>query len=141
MKTPTIEEIKKAYYFIVPIFKGVRDYAILKELSKSLKLSIEINGTNVNNFGVGYNIPEKAVDFVRIDSYEILDYIYFYYDKDGNCTNILFDVWSYDVDSDFIVDTKIEDIEKAYADGIEWVEKMKKKYEEIDKDPLKNFKY
>lgn len=121
LDTPTMEKINLDYNYIVPIFKGVRNIKALKDLGRLMMLTIEVNGESVNEFNDDF--LEDLVSFVRINSYESLDYIYFNY-SNGRCTSILFDVWSNDVETDFLTDIRIENLEDEYADGIRWVKQQ-----------------
>ena len=120
--TPTIEEINLDYNYIVPIFKGVRNYKALRDLGDLMRLNIEINGENIENKIYENGIAEECVDFVRITDFGWLGYIYFNYDEKGDCVSVYFDVWSNDVDTWFLEDVEIENLEDEYADGIKWIE-------------------
>lgn len=120
--TPTIEKINLDYNYIVPIFKGVRNYKALKDLADLMRLDIEINGESVYDKIYENGIAEECVDFIRINDFGWLGYIYFNYDKNGECVSIYFDVWSNDIDSWFLEDVEIENLEDEYADGIKWIE-------------------
>lgn len=120
--TPTIEEINLDYNYIVPIFKGVRNYKVLRDLADLMRLDIEINGESVYDKIYENGIAEECVRFVCINNFGWLGYIYFNYNENGECVSIYFDVWSEDIDSWFLEDVEIENLEDEYADGIKWIE-------------------
>ena len=122
MSIPTIEEIRQAYDEITDIMKDITTVEQCRELAKRLGFTIEINGFSVKEYANQYKSEEEAntaIDWIRVENYEMLSYVYFH--KDGP---VMFDVWCDDVDADFLIDITIDKLEDAYADGVKWVEEQ-----------------
>ena len=123
MNIPTINKIRDDYNKIVPIFDGVRDFTTVKRLAKENNLSVEFNGIELDRYGED---DGEIADFVRVNNYGNLDYIYFWYNKDGT-KNVYFDVWCEEVESDFLEDITIDELENEYEKGVEWVKEQLRK--------------
>ena len=132
MNTPKIEEIKKAYGEITEIMKEVKTVEQCREIQKKHALTIEVNGFLVEEYINQYeseSCADAAIDWIRVENYEMLSYVYFH--KDGT---IYFDVWSDEVEAEFLVDITIDKLEAAYPDGLKWLEdrKAERIYEKFD---------
>ena len=119
----SLDYIKEKYDEITSIFKGVTNIETLKELGVSLNLTVEVNGDFVD-----FADEDEPVKYVRVESYDVLSYIYFFYINeymdipDGECL-IFFDVWDEDEYDDVIVDITIDELDEAYED---WQKKHEK---------------
>lgn len=128
--TPTLREIKKDYEEVVSIFNGIRDIKTLKNLGEKYHLTIEVNGESIYNWNKTDRFFDEKIYYVRVESYNCLHYIYFYYNntkKSKFAESIYFDVWSDDIDDDFLNDININTLEIEYADSLMYViERMRK---------------
>lgn len=119
----SLEYIKEKYNEITSALKGVTNIETLKKLGASMELTIEVNGEFVD-----YVDEDEPVNYVRVESYDTLSYIYFFYENDymhvpdGDCL-IFFDVWDENEYDDVIVDITIDELDDAYAD---WEKKHEK---------------
>lgn len=119
--TPTLKDIIADYNEVVNLLSNVTDIEELRKISKREHITIEINGEDdyENKWEdiVNSNTP---IQYVRVDAYHWLDYIYFFYEY-GKLNIIYFDVWSNEVDEDFITDCTIDTLEEKYKLGIDWI--------------------
>ena len=141
MNTPTLESITKAYNEITELMKDVSTVEKCREVAKRRGLTIEINGFFIEEYAnqfVDEKAADAAIDWIRVEDYEMLNYVYFH--KNGA---IFFDVWSDDMDDDFLVDVTIDTLEAAYADGLKWLEeKMNERfYQKFDSVGSENTDY
>lgn len=141
MSTPTLEAIKKAYAEITEIMKNVTTVEQCRDIAKRLPLTIEINGFFIDEYVNQYvseTCADAAIEWIRVEGYEMLSYVYFH--KNGP---IFFDVWSDDVEAEFLVDITIDKLEAAYPDGIKWLEdrRAERIYEKFDSVGSENTNY
>lgn len=118
--TPTIEDIRADYEEVVALLQDVTDIEELRRIAKRERLTIEINGMEDYD-GNWEQISE--IEYIRVNAFHWLDYIYFWYD---GVKKVYFDVWSEDAFEDFITDITIENLETAYEKGIEWLNSISK---------------
>lgn len=111
---PTYNEIVEDYNELIEIMKSARTYDDLLEIQKKYGMTIEINNLFLEELDRQY-FPEK-VDFVRVNEYGCLTYIYFYplttpFDAE-QCT-INFDVWSNCLEDEFLKSVKLDERTEA----------------------------
>lgn len=118
---PTIEEIKENYKEVVSIFMNIRDIKTLMEYSEKYKVTIEVDSIPIWDIGIE---DEVSAEFVRIECWKNLGYVYFIYTNPENVL-IYFDVWSDDIDEYFISDITIEKLTESYIKGLLWIIELK----------------
>lgn len=104
---PTYNEIVEDYKEIVDIMKSAKTYDDLLEIQKKHGVTIEINSLFLEEFDRQY-FPEE-VDFVRVNEYGCLTYIYFYpltTPFNVEQCDISFDVWSNILEDEFLTNVK-----------------------------------
>lgn len=127
-KYPKYEEIVNAYNELLEIVKDAKTISDLIEIEKQNKLTFEIDGdfieTRIKDKCITLDTNLSNVEWFRVESYKVLDYIYFHTDK-----TVYFDVWSDYYDNDFIDSMNIEDFtEEKYKSEIEEFEKVISKF-------------
>ncbi len=124
MNIPTIEEIKENYKEVVSIFMNIRDIKTLMEYSTKYKVTIEVDSIPIWEIIENEYEVEVQAEFVRIECWKNLGYIYFNYSNPEN-VSIYFDVWSDDIDEYFISDITIEKLTESYIKGLLWIIELK----------------
>ena len=97
LKFHSYEKLKKQYYEIVEIIGKERDIEVLKEIAKRNNLYLEVNGVYIDHLKQCED--KQEIDWVRVEYYKDLWYIYFF--ADGS---IIFDVEIDDIDGGIIED-------------------------------------
>ena len=127
-KYPKYKEIVKAYNELLAIVKDAKTIEDLLKISKEKNLTFEVDGDLLgkqlkeNYVKLETNISD--VEWFRVESYKMLDYIYIR--TDGM---ISFDVWSDYYDNDFIDSMIIDGFSKEeYKKQIEEFEKIMTKF-------------
>lgn len=119
--TPTLKDIIADYNEVVNLLSNVTDIEELRKISKREHITIEINGdVDYDNKWEDIVNSNAPIHWVRVDAYHWLDYIYFFY-EDGKLSIIYFDVWSNEVDADFMMHCTIDTLEEKYKLGIDWI--------------------
>lgn len=128
-KYPKYKEILKAFSELSEIVMVAKTINDLIEIGKKYRLTFEIDGdlieTQLEKNYITLDTELSTVEWVRVESYKMLDYIYFRTDK-----TVYFDVWSDYYDNDFIDSMTIEKFTE---------EKYKKEIESFE-IAMKNFK-
>lgn len=110
-KYPKYKEVTKALDELVKIMKLAETMRDLIEIGNKYKLTFEADGEllekQLEENDLYLDTKASFVDWIRVESYKMLDYVYFR--KNGT---IIFDVWSDYYDSDFIVDMPIKKLTK-----------------------------
>lgn len=126
MKTPTLETIKRDYNELVGMMKDIKTIEQCKDIEQKHRLTIEINGEFIEDY-VKDGGTNEDIEWIRVEHYKSLDYIYFF--NNGPVHRpIYFDVWTDELDAEFISDTTIEKLDKDYEEGIKWIEERKEYY-------------
>ena len=135
MDTPTLETIKETYNELAEIMKDAKTIEQCKEIEKKYRLTIEINGDFLENY-VKNGGTNEDIEWIRVEHYKCIDYIYFH-----NNGPVYFDVWTDDLDTEFISDTTIKKLDEDYEKGLRWVKEQLEAYEayesqNIDEIPI-----
>lgn len=106
---PSLEEIKKDYNNLMKIVSGVTTIEDVRKMIRLHRLRVEIIERGRNN----------DIVWIRLESsFGSLDHIYCNI-KNGMINNVIFDVWSDELDDYFISNTTIEDLtEENYQEYI-----------------------
>lgn len=128
-KYPKYKEILKSFSELSEIVMVAKTVNDLIEIKNKYHLTFEIDGdlieTQLGKNYITLDTELSTVEWVRVESYKMLDYIYFRTDK-----TVYFDVWSDYYDNDFIDSMTIEKFTE---------EKYKKEIESFE-IAMKNFK-
>lgn len=122
MDTPTLETIKKTYNELVEIMKDVKTIDQCREIEQKYRLTIEINGEFIDDY-VKNGGTNEDIEWIRVEHYKCIDYIYFH-----NNGPVYFDVWTDDLDTEFISDTTIDKLDEDYEKGLKWVKEQLEAY-------------
>ena len=102
---PSLEEIKDDLNAIIGMAKDLKTYDDIKKFESEHVTKdfewVEINGEMVKDFN-----PDTPIEWIRIDCYGCLNYIYFFWNDKLSDKRIMFDVF---VDDDY-VDYLVQDI-------------------------------
>lgn len=134
MGTPTLNEIKSAYKEIVKIMKNVKTIDECRKVQEKHNLTIEINGEFIDDY-VEIGGTDEDIEWIRIEAYECLSYIYFF-----TSGGIFFDVWSDEIDNEFITDTTIKKLDSEYNAGINWIRNFRWYINDEEEDKYGNWK-
>jgi hypothetical protein len=126
MKTPTLETIKRDYNKLIEIMKDIKTIEQCKDIEQKHRLTIEINGEFIEDY-VKDGGTNEDIEWIRVEHYKSLDYIYFFNNNPVHHP-IYFDVWTDELDAEFISDTTIEKLDKDYEEGIKWIKERKEYY-------------
>lgn len=111
---PTLEEIKRDYYALMDIIKGVKTVGQAREVEKNYGISVEINGVSIDEFENGLKtINGRAdgrgtnadIEWIRYEAYGCLSYVYDWFGGSP-----MFDVWSNAASCEFVTDITIDDL-------------------------------
>ena len=112
---PTLEEIRSDYNELVAMVGNPFTVAAVELLQVAHpSLFLEVNGDPADEY-IARGGTDSGIDWVRVDSFGCLDYIYFF--RNGR---VWFDVWSNWLYDDFIIDTTAERLTaEVYAQAVE----------------------
>lgn len=112
----TYDDIIEDYNKLKSMIDGVKSKATLEKIAKDNNLYIEINGDSIKSF----DEENEVIEWVRVEHFNNLDYIYFSYDKEDSkvADSIYFDVWCEEYYDDVIDSADINNIEQDYIDFI-----------------------
>lgn len=109
---PTLEEIKRDYNELVEMVGNVTTIEQAREWNKKDKFTVEINGEFLEEY-VRNGGADKDIEWIRYEAFGCLSYIYFWIKK-GKVNRIVFDVWSNELEYDFLENCRIENVEEKY---------------------------
>ena len=125
---PTLEEIKRDYYELMDIIKGVKTIDQAREIEEKHGIPVEINGVSIDEFVNGLKTingradgrgTDANIQWIRYEAYGCLSYVYDWFGAAPT-----FDVWSNAADNDFVTDIHFYDLTPAnYA---QWVSEAAK---------------
>lgn len=134
MGTPTLNEIKSAYKEIVKIMKNVKTIDQCRKAQLKHNLTIEINGEFIDDY-VELGGIDEDIEWIRVEGYQCLSYIYFF-----TSGGIFFDVWSDEIDNEFITDTTIKKLDSEYNAGINWIRNFRGYINDEEEDKYGHWK-
>lgn len=120
IEIPSIDMIRKEYNELVDLVGNVTTLKQVKELVKSKKLIVEVNGGPLEE--IASDMEDTSVEWFRYEYYKHLSFIYCYI-KDGKVTDILFDVYAKNMDECMIDSCSIDKLsEEVYKEAVEYVQ-------------------
>ncbi len=109
---PTLDEIRRDYDELISMIGDLSTIGEIMNFKKKDRFTIEINGEYLDDF-INSDSTNEDIKEIRYASYGCLAYIYVYV-KNGIVDDIIFDVWSNKWQSEFIINTSMDDVESNY---------------------------